>query len=149
MGPSAHRDDVQSYRREAGHIAASWTDLGIASGSVGIGLRRIQIDPGCWPTPAHVHGSQEEIFFVLGGEGTVLLGDEAHNVSRGHAVSRPPGTRVAHAFRAGDAGLTYLAFGSREPNDIAYYPRSGKVYLRGVGVMGRLEQLDYWDGEEE
>ena len=60
---------------------------------------------------------------------------------------RPPGTRVAHAFRAGETELVYLAYGTREPNDIAYYPRSGKVNLRGIGVMGRIEPLGYWDGE--
>ena len=47
----------------------------------------------------------------------------------------------------GDGGVTYLAYGTREPNDIAYYPRSNKVYFRGVGLMTRLEQLDYDDGE--
>jgi len=55
----------------------------------------------------------------------------------------------AHAFRAGSAGLTVLMYGTREPNDICFYPRSGKVFLRGVGVIARLgEQLDYWDGED-
>jgi hypothetical protein len=34
------------------------------------------------------------------------------------------------------------------PSDIAYYPDSGKVSLRGVGVIGRLAPADYWDGEE-
>jgi uncharacterized cupin superfamily protein len=43
--------------------------------------------------------------------------------------------------------MRYLAYGTREPNDIAYYPRSNKIYFRGVGVMARLEKLDYWDGE--
>jgi hypothetical protein len=42
-----------------------------------------------------------------------------------------------------------LAYGTRDPNDIAYYPRSNKVNLRGVGVIFRPERLDYWDGEEE
>ena len=32
-------------------------------------------------------------------------------------------------------------------NDIVYYPRSGKVSLRGVGVRFRVDPLDYWDGE--
>jgi hypothetical protein len=50
--------------------------------------------------------------------------------------ARPPATRIAHAFRAGDDGLALLAFGTRDPNDIVYYPRSGKVSL-----------LDYLDGE--
>ena len=51
-------------------------------------------------------------------------------------------------FRGGPDGLTFLAYGTREPNDICYYPRSGKVFLGGVGVIGRIEQLDYWDGED-
>ena len=57
------------------------------------------------------------------------------------------GTGVAHAFRAGQSGMTLTAWGTREPNDICWYPRSQKIYWRGVDVVGRIEQLDYWDGE--
>ena len=49
------------------------------------------------------------------------------------SIARPPGTRVAHMLRAGADGLTYLAYGTRDPNDICYYPRSNKVYFRGAG----------------
>ena len=53
------------------------------------------------------------------------------------------------AFRAGEDGMTMLLYGTREPNDIAYYPRSNKINWRGIGVIGRVEHLDYWDGEPE
>ena len=43
--------------------------------------------------------------------------------------------------------MTCLVYGTREPNDICYYPRSNKIGFRGVGVLGRIESLDYWDGE--
>jgi len=43
--------------------------------------------------------------------------------------------------------MTYLAYGTREPNDICYYPRSNKVAFRGVGLIGRFEPLSYADGE--
>ena len=43
--------------------------------------------------------------------------------------------------------MRLLVYGTREPNDICYYPRSKKVYFRGIGLMTRLEQLDYMDGE--
>jgi hypothetical protein len=36
----------------------------------------------------------------------------------------------------------------RDPGDVCYYPRSGKIAFRGVGVIARLESLDYWDGED-
>jgi uncharacterized cupin superfamily protein len=45
--------------------------------------------------------------------------------------------------------MTFLAYGTREPNDICYYPRSNKLYFRGVGLTGRLESLSYDDGEPE
>ncbi|MBV9167001.1 MAG: hypothetical protein JO342_12700 [Solirubrobacterales bacterium] len=91
---------------------------------------------------------EEEIFVVLAGDGVVQLGDEQTPVRPGHVVSRPPATRIPHVFRAGEAGLTYLAYGTREPADICYYPRSNKINFGGVGVIARLEQLDYWDGED-
>ena len=84
---------------------------------------------------------------VLEGEGAALIGDEEHPVRAGSVVSCPAATKVAHAFRAGDEPLVLLAYGTREPNDMAYYPRSGKIAFRGLGVMGRIEQLEYWDGE--
>ena len=43
--------------------------------------------------------------------------------------------------------MTYLAFGTREPNDVCYYPRSNKIYWRGLGLIARLELLEYFDGE--
>jgi len=123
-------------------------ELGEAVGSVSTGMSEVTIEPGFEGFPPHCHAAEEEIFVVLGGSGVAAIGDEEHNVRRGSVVARPPGTRVAHCFRAGDEPLTYLAWGTREPNDIAYFPRSRKVNLRGVGVIGRIEPAEYWDGEE-
>jgi uncharacterized cupin superfamily protein len=45
--------------------------------------------------------------------------------------------------------LTLLAYGTREPDDICFYPRSGNVFFRGIGLVTRLAgPLDYWDGED-
>ena len=45
--------------------------------------------------------------------------------------------------------MTFLAYATRRPNDICYYPRSNKIYWRGLGLIARLEPLDYDDGEPE
>ena len=92
-------------------------------------------------TAPHCHSAEEEVFVVLEGDGTLLLGDEEHPVRRGHVVARPPGTKVAHAFRAGATGISVLCYGTREPNDITYYPRSEVVAVRGVGLLGRVERV--------
>jgi len=130
-------------------------DLATPAGSRWTGLKHIELDPGVLSGPPHVHSAEEEIFVVLAGDGALELTPagkdvepEAHAVRRGSVVARPPGTKVAHAFRAGDSGLTLIAWGTRDPSDICWYPRSKKIFWRGVGVVGRVEPLDYWDGEE-
>jgi uncharacterized cupin superfamily protein len=80
--------------------------------------------------------------------GVLVLGEEETAVRPGHVISRPAGTSVAHVFRAGADGLTYLAYGMRDGADVCYYPRSNKIAIRGIGLVARLERLDYWDGED-
>jgi hypothetical protein len=53
----------------------------------------------------------------------------------------------AQFFRGGDEGMTFLAYGTRRPKDVCYYPRSNKIFWRGV--IARLEPLDYEGGEPE
>jgi uncharacterized cupin superfamily protein len=130
-----------------GDVVVVRRDLGDAleSGSTGVG--HLVVAAGTLSAPPHCHAAEEEIFFVLDGDGTLLLGDEEHPVRAGSVVARPPGTGVPHAFRAGDAPLTLLAFGTREPNDIVFFPRSGKVALRGIKARFFVTQVEYWDGE--
>jgi uncharacterized cupin superfamily protein len=133
-----------------------------AQGSVRSGLNRVRLDSGERGPPPHCHSAEEEIFVVLDSEGVLELWPtpathrlhpdfeyQEHAIRAGHVISRPPGTRIAHALRAGDSGMTYLAYGTREPNDVCYYPRSNKIFWRGVGVIARLEALSYEDGEPE
>jgi len=158
----AHWDEVdgRDVPEAVKPLGGRWQRLGDAAGSVGVGLQRVTLAAGQLTTPPHVHSAEEEIFVVLDGEGTLELWgpprpgepvatepQETHALRRGHVVSRPPGTRISHSFRTGEPPLTFLAYGTREPNDIAWYPRSNKVYFRGVGLVARLEALDYFDGE--
>jgi uncharacterized cupin superfamily protein len=135
------RLDRDGYRGIAHKLAA-------AAGSEQSGFHYEVIEPGNLNCPPHCHAAEEELFIVLEGDGTCLLGDDEHAVRPGSVVACPPGDGIAHAFRAGSTSLTLLTYGTREPNDIVYYPRSGKILLAGVGVIGRLEPAEYWDGEE-
>ena len=140
--------DVPERRIERGRTAMTVRDCGRAAGSRRTGLRHLHIDAGAESYPPHCHSAEEELFVVLEGDGVVVVGDDEHPVRRGSVVSRPAGTRVAHSFRAGRVGLIVLAYGTRDPRDIAFQPRSGKVYVRGLGLIFRPEPLGYWDGEE-
>lgn len=144
--------DVEPVSRAGSTVAFSSRHVSNAAGSVRTGLRQVTGVPGLLSVAPHCHSAEEEIFVVLGGEGTLLLwdGDEPseHPLRAGTTVARPAGTRVAHSFRSGDDPLVYLAYGTRDPRDVCWYPRSNKLFFRGVGVIARVERLDYWDGEE-
>jgi uncharacterized cupin superfamily protein len=143
-----HLDAVEAATRDGATVARTRRDLGRPAGSRTSGLSHVAIRPGKLGAPPHCHSAEEELFVVLAGEGTLHLDREEVPVRAGHVVARPAGSRVAHAFSAGPAGLTHLAYGQRVADDACFYPRSGKIAFRGLGVIGRLQQLDYWDGED-
>jgi uncharacterized cupin superfamily protein len=140
-------DDVPPEPKQHGEVDSVWRDLGRAAASVLSGLNHVTVAPGARHCPLHCHAAAEEMFVVVEGTGTLRLGDERHDIRAGHVIARPPATRVAHQFIAGEDGLTLLAWGTRVPNDILWYPDSGKVNLPGIGIKFRVEPLDYWDGE--
>jgi uncharacterized cupin superfamily protein len=148
--------EIDEVVRDHGDVEVRRRALGDAAGARQTGLNYAVVAPGKLSSLPHVHAAEEEIFVVLEGEGTLLLyecqngcGDPPaeHAVRRGSVVVRPAGSAVAHAFRAGETGLTLLAYGERRSENITFYPRSRKVSIRGLGVVGRLELCDVWDGE--
>lgn len=140
-------DDAKPREVQKGATRMTIRPLGRTAGAQRTGLNHVTIAAGAEGWPHHCHSAEEEIFVVLGGDGVFRLGDDEHAIHRGHVISCPAGTGDAHSWRAGGQGLTYLAYGTRESNDIAYYPRSHKISLRGIGVIGRIEPAGYWDGE--
>jgi len=132
--------------------------LAASAGSERSGLNWVRRDPGKRGCVPHCHSSESEAFVVLEGGGVLELlpsprsaadgaQREDHELKAGDVVARPPGTRIAHSIVAGPEGITYLVYGTRDPNDICYYPRSNKISFRGVGLIARLDHLDYSDGE--
>ena len=145
--------DLEPAERDGATVGRRVRYAGREAGSVRTGIRHAEVLPGKLSAPPHCHTLEEEIFVVLEGDGQLLLWNkgvvEEHPVRAGSVVVRPPASEVAHAFRGGAAGMTLLMYGTREPGEVCYYPRSGKIYLVGLGLITKVgEQLDYWEGED-
>ncbi|HEV7808840.1 MAG TPA: cupin domain-containing protein [Solirubrobacteraceae bacterium] len=141
-------EDVESAPLHRGRdMGRVRRDLGRAAGSLRSGLQHVTMKSGARSSARHCHSVEEELFVVLDGDGVLLLGDDEHPVSAGSVVARSPATGVAHALQAGEHGMTLLAYGTREPSDMCWYPDSSKILFGGLGVIARVQALDYWDGE--
>jgi len=149
-------DEVELRDTEGGVTAR----LATKERSQQAGLHWKRLDPGRRGAAPHSHSEEEEVFVILGGGGLLELWPsptaaadgmayEEVPVGPGHVVARPPGTRVSHSFRAGEQGLTILIYGTRKPNDMAWYPRSNMIAWRGLGVIGRIEALDDLDEPDD
>jgi uncharacterized cupin superfamily protein len=115
------------------------------------------VPPGKITCPYHFHYSQEEMFVILEGEGTLRVADQMVPVRAGDVIDIPPGPEYPHQLiNTSNAPLKYLSISTQETPEICEYPDSGK-YLAYTGMDGPLLQrgrmhrsdtdLDYWDGE--
>jgi uncharacterized cupin superfamily protein len=153
-------ESIRNVEEVEGEYEGRWRRLGQAAGSQLSGLAWGRLEAGEEGAPPHCHSVEEEIYVVLEGEGELELwptpqvvrggGElERRPVRAGHVASFPAGGGVAHGIRAGEPGLTYLAYGTRSAADVCYYPRSNKIFFRGLGLIARLEDLAYDDGEPD
>src|SRR5450755_671189 len=120
-------DDVPERRVEAGDIAFRRRRLGAAAGSFRIGCSLYAVDSGARQMPLHEHGDEEEIFFVLEGDGLSMHGDDACEIRAGDTIAHPPQTS-AHTLIAGPAGLRLLAFASGTDTSLTWLPRAGVMW---------------------
>ena len=134
--------------------------VGLKAGATLTGLHHRTLQAGKASVPAHCHSAEEEFFVQLTGTAVLELipgprqamegaGTERYELRSGHVVARPPGSRFSHHIVGGDEGGTMLVYGTKDPNDIAYYPHSNKIAFRGVGLIARLDALEYADGEPD
>jgi uncharacterized cupin superfamily protein len=135
--------------------------IGARVGAQKLGYNVTVLAPGKRAFPFHNHRVNEEMFFVLDGEGEVRIGPERHPIRAGDVVACPPGgAEVAHQIiNTSSAELRYLAVSTKQTPEIAEYPDSGKfgVMAELSGADGKPETfrflgrpsigLDYFDGE--
>jgi uncharacterized cupin superfamily protein len=129
-----------------------------------LGYNITVIPPGKSAYPFHSHRINEEMFFVLHGNGEVRIGAETFPIRSGDFIACPPGgPEAAHQIRnTSTEELRFLAVSTLHSPEINEYPDSGKfgVYADFLsGTDGKVEyfsfqareamNLDYWDGEGE
>ena len=149
-----------------GHGEKYQAQLGRISTQVGatqLGYNLTVLPPGKAAFPCHSHRVNEEMFFIVEGEGELRVGDDREPVRAGDVICCPAGgTDTAHQISntSKDTTLRFLAVSTNRWPEIAEYPDSGKMgvldkstesdgkptYIRLILKEGE-GQTDYWEGE--
>lgn len=115
--------------------------LGDMTGLTGFGFHLIEVEPGCDTTEHHLHHYEDECVFVLEGEATALIGDEAHAIGPGDFIGYRKGG-VAHSIKnTGKRTLRCIVVGDRSAHDVCDYPRLGKRMFRNAGMPWDIAEL--------
>jgi uncharacterized cupin superfamily protein len=136
----------------AERFEASFGSIGMMVGSQKLGYNITAVPPGKRAFPFHSHHVNEEMFFVLEGEGEIRIGDERHSIKKGDFIAcLAGGPETAHQIvNTGSGEMRYLAVSTKMTPEIAEYPDSKKfgVLDSGFRFVSRADQsLGYWDGE--
>jgi len=116
-----------------------------------IGVSYEELAPGKQSVPFHYHLIEEEHIIALEGECTLRLGEERVRFKAGEYVCFPAGVRLGHCLlNETDKPFRFIMIGTHDPNEVAVYPDSNKIMIRGLdGAILRDEnRLDYFDGEK-
>lgn len=154
--------DLVDFSSPSGKFKAKLCRMGPSIGAEKLGATYMVLEPGKKSFPFHAHHVNEEMIFVIEGEGEYRFGAATHKVRAGDLIAAPPGgpERAHQMTNTGEKPLRYLCFSTMHPVDVVEYPDSNKVLAHAVNVenraaphvhqMSRLgTSLDYFEGEDE
>jgi len=126
--------------------------IGPLLGAKQLGYSYDIVPPGMRSCPFHSHRGEEEMFFIVKGNGTLRYGSESRPIRAGDVICCPTGgPETAHQINNdSEAELQYLSISTRMPVEVCEYPDSHKVaaYAGELRQLSRAgESLEYWEGE--
>ncbi|MGH8801217.1 MAG: cupin domain-containing protein [Casimicrobiaceae bacterium] len=126
--------------------------IGPLLGARGLGYSYDVVPAGKRSCPFHSHRGEEEMFFIVKGEGTLRYGNETRRVRTGDVICCPVGGPESAHQIVNDSGaeLAYLSISTMLPVEVCEYPDSKKIGIFS-GAMRHMthssRHLDYWTDE--
>ena len=157
--PIINFDQLEYEEAEGGPFRQSFADISGRIGAKKLGYNLTVVLPGDKACPFHNHHVEEEMFFILDGEGILRFGDKEYPIRPFDVIACPPGGRdLAHQIiNTGKVDLKYLAVSTKEAHEICEYPDSNKIMVcagevgrRNLRMLFKADQtVNYLDGEDK
>jgi uncharacterized cupin superfamily protein len=156
--PIMNLDDVEfDDIEENGYYTSKRAQISDHIGARKLGYNLTVLPPGKAQCPFHSHHAEEEMFFILEGEGELRFGDQRYPIRKHDVIACPTGgAEVAHQIiNTGTTTMRYLSLSTNSDLEVCEYPDSQKISAvsgvrgeRGLRKMFRAEQsVDYYDRE--
>ncbi|MEN9501216.1 MAG: hypothetical protein RI964_501 [Pseudomonadota bacterium] len=154
--------DYSDSRQHGDKIAARIAPIATRIGAGKLGYNMTVVPPGKKAYPYHAHLVNEEMFFILEGEGTLRHSGQLWQVKAGDIVCCPVGQEHPHEVtNTGTVDLKYLAVSTMELPEVAFYPDSNKFGVFAGKAPGQTHKdydfriiakrdvgVDYYEGED-
>jgi uncharacterized cupin superfamily protein len=129
--------------------------IGPLIGAKDLGYSYDVVPPGKRSCPFHSHRAEEEMFFIVKGQGTLRYGNETRKVRAGDFICCPVGgPDTAHQLvNDSNEELAYISVSTMMPAEICEYPDSKKIGAFGAGekrlrhMTHAASDVDYWKDE--
>ena len=133
--------------------------VGAQIGTQKLGYSFFAVPQGKAAFPFHTHTGNEEMIYIIAGEGVLRFGKEEIAIGSGTVVACPPGDEYPHQLiNTGAAELRYLVVSTMEYPDLSEYPDSNKVGAYGTAAVGahvgfralylKDKNVGYYEGED-
>jgi Uncharacterized conserved protein, contains double-stranded beta-helix domain len=111
-----------------------------------------EILPGKAAFPYHYHVKNEEVYYILSGEGVLKTPEGERRVAAGELLYFPADEKGAHKLTNVHPTdkLIYIDFDTHNDLEVAVYPDSGKIGIWGMDIdkLYRVkDSVDYFEGE--
>jgi uncharacterized cupin superfamily protein len=124
-------------------IGADETNISRGLGLTQLGASYFEVRPEESAFHFHVHYQEDELIFVIDGEGTYRFGSEAYPVKAGDFLSAPAGrAEMAHQLiNSGTRTLKYFCVSNLPELNVVELPALGllRIFSRKPGGPTRLE----------
>jgi uncharacterized cupin superfamily protein len=147
------------WLRNGARFEVGLSDIDQAVGTTQIGATLHVVPAGKTAWPYHRHHGNDELFFVLSGNGEYRVGDRRLPIKAGDCIGCPAGGEAHQIINSSDAELRYIAFANHGRADVTEYPDSGRIAvdiahgndkepMSIFSVAGKMSPLAYWEGED-
>jgi uncharacterized cupin superfamily protein len=143
---------------EGSVFSGSRQRVGAQIGAQKLGYSFFTVPPGKTAFPYHNHAGNEEMIYIIEGDGILRLGKDELAVSADTVIACPPGDFSHQLINTGSRELRYLVVSTMAYPDISEYPDSNKIgaYATSAGrpqsgfraLYVRDRDVNYYDGED-